>query len=84
MLEQPDDASPTAHGGIPFPIASRQKVAILTTIILLSILQITFGAISLPFIYRHSGYGRRGAWSRPWNEDGIPGMAVVNVRSALP
>jgi hypothetical protein len=49
------------------------KVALLITIILLNALQITFGALSLPFIYRHSGYGRRGAWARPWNEDGVPG-----------
>jgi hypothetical protein len=48
------------------------KVALLITIILFNTLQITFGALSLPFIYRHSGYGRRGAWARPWNEDRVP------------
>ncbi|KAH7176164.1 hypothetical protein EDB81DRAFT_33113 [Dactylonectria macrodidyma] len=73
-----DDGTLPTRGGIPFPIAPRKKAAILITIILLSILQIAFGAISLQFIYRHSGYGRRGAWARPWNEDGVPGMAVFN------
>ncbi|KAM6521779.1 hypothetical protein FALCPG4_011485 [Fusarium falciforme] len=78
MPEQADDGSLTVRDGIPFPIAPRKKAAILITIILLSILQIAFGAISLPFIYQHSGYGRRGAWTRPWNEDGVPGMAVFH------
>jgi hypothetical protein len=70
------------NGSIPIPIGPRKKAAILITIILLDILQITFGGLSLPFIYRHSGYGRRGAWARPWNEDGVPGMAIFNVRSS--
>lgn len=81
MPEQADDGSLTAHDGTPFPIAPRKKAAFLITIILLSILQIAFGALSLPIIYRHSGYGRRVAWTRPWNEDGVPGMAVFDVRS---
>ena len=81
MPERADDGSPTAHDGVPFPIAPRKKAAFLITIILLSVLQIVFGALSLPIIYRHSGSGRRGAWTRPWNEDGIPGMAVFDVRS---
>ncbi len=81
MPEQADDGSLTSHNAVPFPIAPRKKAAFLITIIFLSILQIAFGALSLPIIYRHSGYGRRGAWTRPWNEDGIPGMAVFGVRS---
>ena len=81
MPEQADDGSLTARDGSPFPIAPRKKAAFLITIILLSILQIVFGALSLPIIYRHSGYGCRGAWTRPWNEDGVPGMAVFDVRS---
>jgi len=81
MPEQADDGSLTSRDGAPFPIAPRKKAAFLITIILLSILEIAFGALSLPIIYRHSGYGRRGAWTRPWNEDGVPGMAVFNVRS---
>lgn len=79
MPEQADDGSLTVHDGIPVPIAPRKKAAILTIIILLSVLQIAFGVVSLPLIYRHSGYGRRGAWTRPWNEDGVPGMAVFDV-----
>ncbi|KAM5376338.1 hypothetical protein ACJZ2D_005560 [Fusarium nematophilum] len=77
MPEQADDGLTTADDGIPFSIAPRRKAAILITIILLSILQIAFGAISLPFLDRHSGYGRRGAWTRPWNEGGVHDLAVV-------
>jgi hypothetical protein len=71
------------NNSIPVPISPRMKVALLITIILLNTLQITIGALSLPFIYRHSGYGRRGAWARPWNEDGVPGVAIFNVRFSL-
>ncbi|KIM96547.1 hypothetical protein OIDMADRAFT_148365 [Oidiodendron maius Zn] len=78
MSEQVGDGSPTVRDDIPFPIKPRKKAAILIAIILLSIIQIIFGAISLPFVYRHSGYGRRGAWTRPWNQDGVPGNAVFN------
>ena len=82
MSEQAGDGSLTIRDDVPFPIKPRKKAAILIAIILLSISQITFGAISLPFVYRHSGYGRRGAWTRPWNEDGVPGTAVFNVCSS--
>jgi len=67
----------TQRGSIPIPIRPRKKAAILITIILLDILEITFASLSLPFLYRHSGYGRRGAWARPWNQDGVPGEAIV-------
>jgi hypothetical protein len=80
MSQTPQPNMLIDRAGIPIPIKPRKKAAILITIILLDILQIVFGALSLPFIYRHSGYGRRGAWTRPWNEDGVPGMAIVTVR----
>ena len=82
MSEQAGDGSLTIRDDVPFPIRPRKKAAILIAIILLSIIQIIFGAISLPFVDRHSGYGRRGAWTRPWNQVGVPSTAVFNVCSS--
>ncbi|KAK2666386.1 hypothetical protein RAB80_018043 [Fusarium oxysporum f. sp. vasinfectum] len=83
MSAQPDDNLPTVRDGMPLPIAPQKKAAVLISLILISIFEITFGAISVQFIYRHEGYGRHGAWTRPWNEDGVPGITVFNGAISL-
>ena len=73
----------TQRSGIPIPVAPRKKAALLITIILFDLLSITFAILSLPFYSRHEGYGRRGAWARPWNQDGPPAGAVLWVSFSL-
>ncbi|KAH6708842.1 hypothetical protein BKA61DRAFT_738735 [Leptodontidium sp. MPI-SDFR-AT-0119] len=63
--------------GIPFPIAPQTKATVLITVILLEILSIVLVAVSLPIYARHAGYGRQGAWSRPWNDGGAQASALI-------